>query len=397
MKGWFGREIEEKSISLSDPSIFELFAATPTVSGPFISPATAMTVPAVRNAVVLIASMIGSLPVKVYRRAPQGEGKEVDRDHPAFALAHDDASDELSAQEFRELLTIDALLHDHGFAFISRNFEGRVLELIRLDPSRMTIKQDARGASFFELQTDTGKRTFARDEILKITVPGGVSPIKHGREAIALAIVLERCAARIFAKGGRPSGAITVPGKVGDTGLARLKAAWSAAHGGENSGATAILEDGAKFDQFTFSSVDTEFAAMRRHQVVEIARAFNVPPTMLQALENSSYANTEQLALAFKTFTLGPWLTAWSKALTRALISPEERASHFCEFVADGLVATDTAGRTNQLSTLIQARVMTSNEARAVLNLAPHPEGDRLVNPHTTSTAPAPAPAKDAP
>lgn len=389
--------VDQKAYSLSDTEFLAIVNAFPTAAGQSVNPTTAMSVPAVRAAVMLLATSVGSLPFKLYERDEDGDGKSVKRDHPAYKLVHDEASDECSAEEFRTQLTADAILHTYGYAFINRDHDGKPTELLRLDPTRVSTKQTATGSTFYEVQTDAGRITYAFNQILRLTVPGGVSPLVHGRETIALAIALDRAAARIFAKAGRPSGAITIEKHLGEDGLARLKTGWKAAHSGENSGGTAILEDGAKFNQFVWSSVDAEFAAMRAFSVVDIARVFNVPATMLQALENGTFANVEQQALAFRVFSLGPWLTAWSRSYERALLAPSERAHLFVEAVTDGLLAADTAARTAQIRELRASGVITANEARSLINFPARPDGNSLSSPYTTAgNASTPAPEKAA-
>ena len=84
--------------------------------------------------------------------------------------------------------------------------------------------------------------------------------ILEAREAIGLAIILEAYAGRLFANGARPSGALTVPGKLSPDAVTRIKASVQALHGGSNSGGTLVLEEGAKFDQTALSSVDAQFS-----------------------------------------------------------------------------------------------------------------------------------------
>ena len=108
-----------EAVSLTDPAAAFLFAAFPTLSNVSVTPKSAMTVPAVAAAVRLISNAVGTLPVKLFERR-DGGGKEVARDHAAYALVHDDASDFMSATALRTQLTIDALLHGNGFAYANR-------------------------------------------------------------------------------------------------------------------------------------------------------------------------------------------------------------------------------------------------------------------------------------
>lgn len=374
--------VDQKAYTLADPEILPIFGAIPTISGRSISPEAAMRVPAVRQAAILISETVGATPFKLYQR--DGDSKQAAPDHPAYRLIHDEPNEDQGAEEFRAQVTLDALLTDYGYAYINR-VEGRPVEMIRLDPTRVTAKQTPAGEPIYEYHDGATRRVYTRDQILRLRCPGGVSPIKHAREAIALALELEACAARVFSKGGRPSGTLEFPGALGPDAASRMSESWNAAHSGENSGRTAVLEEGGKFSPLTFSSVDTEFTAMRLLQVVEIARAFNVPPTMLMDLTNGTFANVEQLDLYFRTYSLRPWLLSWARAYGRALLSPEERARFFVEPVYDALAAADTAARSDAIAKQRAAGVLTGNEARNLVNLPAHPEGNSLANPYTTT------------
>lgn len=380
--------VEAKAYTLTDPAVLPIFGAIPTISGRSISPEAAMRVPAVRQAATLISETVGATPFKLYER--DGESKQSAPDHPSYRLIHDEPNEDQGAEEFRAQVTLDALMNTFGFAYINR-VERRPVEMIRLDPTRVTIKRTTSGEPVYEYQDGATRRVYTRDQILRLRCPGGVSPIIHCREAIALALELEACAARVFSKGGRPSGTLEFPGALGPDAAARMSESWNAAHSGDNSGRTAVLEEGGKFNPLTFSSVDTEFTAMRLLQVVEIARAFNVPPTMLMDLTNGTFANVEQLDLYFRTYSLRPWLLAWARAYGRALLSTEERARFFVEPVYDALAAADTASRSDAIAKQRAAGVLTGNEARSLVNLPAHPEGNSLANPYTTTGSTSPA------
>lgn len=377
--------IEEKSIGLSSPDIFEIFgAAANTISGPSIGPASALRVPAVRLAVTLISEKVGALPVKLYEI--DGDSKTAAKDHPAYPLIHDWANEDQSAEEFRAALTADALLHDYGFAFVNR-VDDRPVELNRLDPERVTVQTDDRtGRPVYLYQPDKGaRRIYTSDEILRLRCPGGCSPIKHGREAIALALVLEQHAAKLFGSGARPSGLLMTEKSLGDDAKGKIGTAWTSKFGPGGPGGTAILDENMKFAPLTLNSTDAQFLEMRRFQLGEIARLFGVPVTMLQDLSNGIKSNVEQQNLQFLTDTLTPWLTAWSRAYERALLRAEERPLYQVEAVIDGLMAADTAARSAAIRQYRAAGVLTANEARALLNFPAHPDGDKLENPFTTA------------
>ncbi len=193
------------------------------------------------------------------------------------------------------------------------------------------------------------------------------------------------------ATGGRPSGVLKVPQKLTPDAAKRIRDSWHAAHAGEASGRTAVLESGADFAPIVYNAVDLEFNAARTFQVLEIARAFRVPPHMLYELGRATWANAGEMGQEFLTYSLLPWLECWTGAIRRTLLTPEERSTMKVEFVVDDLVRADLAARMNAYSVAIAARVLSPNEARRMENRPPYAGGDAFENPHTTSTTALPA------
>lgn len=373
-------------VSLADPLASLLFGAQPTYSNISVTPKTAMQVPAVALAVQTIANAVGGLPVKLYVR--NGKGKEADPAHPAFTLVHDEANPWTSAAELRAQLTRDALLHDNGgFALAVRGGSGNVVEFLPLDPLTVEAKTDDASREPFYLVREGRKAVrYEYWDILHVRHDAG-APINLARNAVGLAIDLERHAAGLFANSARPSGILKISQR-GDTAIANMKAVWERTFGGRNSGGTAFLPEGTEYQALTMTSTDAQFLETRRHQVEEIARAFNVPPTMLYDLERGTWSNTAQMDQHFLNYSLKPWLEAWQWAYTRVLLKPEERRTHFFEFITADLMTVNPAERTEIYGKMVAMRAMTPNEVRAGLNMPALPGGDELANPYTTTSAP---------
>jgi len=383
---FFGRLVK-KSAGVSAPAALEVFGVLPTTSGPSVTGFSAMRVPAVACAVSLIAETVGNLPVKLYER----ETRQALRDHPAYRLIHDEANPWTSAEALRIQITTDALLHGHGFALVVRDGLGVAQELHRLDPATVQIDTDNFGEPSYKVRLSDGTRTFTFRDVLHVSAFGGVSPIYLGREAIGLALAFEAHIAKLFANGARPAGILAHPGKLGDTAKQNLAKSWSEIHGSSRTGGTAILDEGMVYQTITMTLTDAQFAENRLEQVREIARVFRVPPTMLFELTRGTWSNTEEMARQFLQVTLKPWLATWAAAYARCLLSDDDRAGLYVEFVTDDLTTTDTAARAAAYGQYRSMGAMTANEVRAGLNLPPHPAGDDLQNPYTT-TGPSPTP-----
>ena len=374
------------SLSLADPSQFylDLFGSIPTASNVVVTPETAMRCAPVRCAVQAISETIGQLPVGIYNWTPAGVREKAAK-HPLTALLNVAANDFTPANEFREQITRDALLQGNGYAWIGRSSAGNVGELVRLVPGSVSCNLDPQsGEPVYE---GTGGPIPAAD-LIHLRAPSvrfgaiGDSPITEAKEAIGLAITLEAHAARLFGNGARPSGLIAFKNPLGPEAVIKAKAAWQAAHGGNKSGGTAVLDNDAAWQSLALSSVDAQFLEMRKHAIEEIARVFRVPPVLLMEYGRATWGNSEEMGRQFVTYALMPWIRRWEGELRLKLFSASDRTTSGPAFDVDELLRADLAQRSEAYSKLIAMRAVTPNEVRAWENLPPMAGGDQLINPN---------------
>jgi HK97 family phage portal protein len=391
---WFGRkaadDLESKSLAAPDAWLSALFGASPAAaSGVMVTPRSAMRCMAVKCAVASISETVGVLPLHLYRRNADGS-KERATDHPLQKILHDAPNEWTPAAQFREATTRDALLYPAGgFAYINR-VEGKPFELVRIDQEQtpVTVGTNDVGEPTYQI-AERGKpvRDIPRQDILHIPSPSltGCGLLHDGREAIGLALTMEAHAARLFGRGARPSGLLSFKGHMTPDVLAKAKAAWQAAHGGENGGGTAVLPGEAEWTALTLTSTDAQFLELRKFSVEEIARLFRVPPTLLMEYGRATWANSEAMRRDFVDLCLRRWLAAWEGECRLKLIPPEDRDTYHVEFLIDDFVKGDLATRMEAYSKAIASRVLNPNEVRAMENRAPYPGGEVFQNPNTTT------------
>ncbi|WP_245454426.1 phage portal protein [Bradyrhizobium sp. RP6] len=366
--------------------MFDLFGATPTSAGVIVTPYSAMTCAPVACAVRSISEPAGSLPLHIYKRLPDG-GKEKATNHPLYKLLHDAPNGFAPAALFRTQLMADALLQPHGgFAQIVRVDGGKAAELIRLDPRTTPVAVDD---SEIEPIYKVNGREIAAADLIHIPSPAydqRKGLVGEGREAIALALVLERHASRLFGNGARPSGVLSLKGNVTVDTLTTAKAAWQAAHSGANSGGTAVLPSDASWQAMTFNSVDSQFLEMRTYAVAEIARLFRVPLHMLMQVDRAQPRSIESIGQEFLSQALLPRLKAFEQELELKLLTPEERDQYCIEFNVDGFARADLLTRAQAMSTAVSSRVLNPNEARQMgFGLPAYAGGEIFENPNTSS------------
>jgi hypothetical protein len=87
---------------------------------------------------------------------------------------------------------------------------------------------------------------------------------------------------------------------------------------------------------------------------------------MVGDLEKSSFSNIEQQSLEFVKYTLDPWVIRWEQALSRALLDPGEKLTHFFRFNVEGLLRGDYQSRMGGYATARQNGWMSANDIRTL-------------------------------
>lgn len=368
-----------------------VFGGSPTTAGITIGPETALQCPAVFCAVRVIAETISELPIHLYKRTSAGKERAVD--HPAYKLVHDFPAPWISAPEFLLDLSTQLLLTGNAFAHIGRGGNDQPVEMIPLPSSSVSITTAPTWEPVYTVALSDGtSRTYGPGELLHIKTLGtrpnvGLSPVTLGREAIALGMVLERYAAALFGRGARPSSYLKYSKLLDHSMVERIKASLAISHTGhEGAGRTMVLEDGMSFEQLQMTSTDAQFLELRRHQISEIGRVFRVPLTFLMDYDRATWGNSEAMNQQFLTHTLMPHLRLWQGALAKALLTEEERETHYFEFLTDELLKADIAARFTAYTQAVSNGILNPNEVRGRENLAPYNGGDEYRRPMNTET-----------
>lgn len=387
---WFRRS--EKKALTYDQYVWMI----PTSStGVAVGPETALRSPVSLACFRLLVDSISSIPIHVYERTADG-GKKRATDHPAEKLLSGFSAPWESSETLRRKLTGDAILRGDGVA-VATKVRDEVREIHRLDPGAVRIECSPSGEPRYTVtMAGGGTREYGWREIVHIPAVfnGGHSSkaiIDLCREAIGLDITMAQYQAKLFANGAKPGGYLKAPaGKqpLSAVAVERLRNDWNNQHQGvENAGGTAILEGGYEFEQLSLSAVDAQFLELRRLAIEDITRGYGVPPVLVGVLDRAVWRNVEQLAQAWLTFGLRPWLNTWQSALERVLLTPKERETLFIEFLVDDLVRADVAARSESYFRAVGGPWLTPDEVRAADNLPPIAGGSTLRAPLNTAPA----------
>lgn len=372
-----------------------------TSAGITVSPEAALRVPAVAASVRTISEAAATLSIGVVSIAADGT-ETPEPGNPVHALLNGDVNDWTSGFELVRQLTADALTRDAGgLAWVNKSSDGRILEIIRYTPGIIGAEYAPDGSGRPVTYRINGRPT-PPSEIIHLKGTFDKCPVSLAREAIAVAIVMERHASRLFGKSAKPGGVIETPKNVGDAGVLRMLAGWRAAHeGADNAGKTAVLWDGAQWKQMMLSSVDAQFQQLRIFQLQEIARAFNIPSVLIGELSRATWSNSAEMQRLFLMLCLEPWIKAIEASFTRALF-PKSAANDNKRFAVrierDDFSKVDLAVLATAINSLVASRVLNPNEGREWIRMPKGPdELNKFANPNTGASQPGATPPNPTP
>jgi HK97 family phage portal protein len=372
--------------------------------GVIVNEHTALHLTAVLCAVRVISEGIAQLPMKVYRQVEEnGQTKrQIARDHPAFNVLHRRPNAWMTSFEWRELMTMHAVLLGDGYSIINR-VNGKVDELIPVHPDYVTTEFD--GSNVRYRITSNGKQAvYKREEVFHLRGPSmdgviSLPIVRLAAEAIGLAQSLEQTQTDLAANGGRPSAILTYDSadKLSPERRAEVAQSWREKFGPGGQGGTAVLEKAWSYLPMGLNAVDSQHIESRKMQIEEIGRAFRVLPIMMMHSDKTAtYASAEQMFLAHVIHTLGPWVERWEHAVDRDLLDADEGQNDaYSHLEVNGLMRGSAKDRSEYFSRALGSggspAWLTQNEVRAREELDPVDGGDELFRP------PAPSPGQSEP
>lgn len=381
---WFKRD-ETKSIRLTDPAAAEIFGVYPIASSVAVAGEAALRSPAVLACVRAISEGVGQLPVRV-----EGSGAAA----VVRRWGEVGPNEFTSWQTFVTAMVRDALIYGRGLAMITRAPNGRPLECFHLPVGSVTREQrSAVEAPVYRVHlADGGSQVLSRRDIIEIDPLGGRSVVSLAAEAIGISLAAERHAAGLMGNGARPAGVVERDAATGAMVGTRGKGPEGEKEqadkfreryeGASNSGKTLVLPPGFKFKPLQFSSVDSQFVQLREFQIDEIARAFRVPPTVIQHLAKATQSNVENLSLEFVKFGLLSWIRLWEGELRRVAGVP-------VTLDLNDLLRADMESRADAYAKMASAG-LSLNEIRAMEGRPPKDGGDDLLRPMNMMRATSP-------
>lgn len=356
---------------------------------------TAVKLTAVYGCISLLAGTIGTLSVGVRRKSE--DGSKAEAGHPVHWLVNQDPDPFFPSEVFFESLGALAFLEGQGYAEIVRNGRG---EATRLRPIiDGTVKPfERRGGGVAYRITENGD-CYGKplEDILHLrgsaTMRGleALSPLKCFGRTIGIGLDADEYAERFYKQGVNPPGYITFEGKVDEKMANEIRDYWQRKMAGvKNAHIPAVLSQGGKFNALMTDPETAQLFQSRSFQVLDIARAYGVPPHLIGETEKSTSWGQGINAQTAQFYILGlrKHVKRFEGELTRKLLTREEREQGLeIKFNMDSLLRADLGARYEAHKTAIggtqHPAFMTVNEVRQIEGLpkSRDPEADRLYRP----------------
>lgn len=362
------------------------------VAGMRVTESTALQVSTVLSCVKVIADGCATPDFNVFREKSDGT-REKATNIPEFRLLSRRPNEWQTSFEWRRLMTVHAALTGSALSIKTRGGNGRVQELIPVEPGRWDVRKVSRYELRYRCWDEFGMiGDFPAEDVfllngLQWEWAKNLNAVKLAQSAIGLAMATEKSAQAMHANGLRSSGTYSVDGPLTSEQHERITGWLKRLSGPEKSGTPLVLDRGAKWLQTGSSAVDAQSNETRRTQVEEICRAYSVFPIMVGHSDKAStFASSEAFFSAHLIHTLAPWHKAWTQRTDEMLL--DGAGPLFAEFDTRYMRMAAMKDRAMYARTMIEMGLMNANEWRDMDGLDPRPDGDKYLTPLNMTTDP---------
>lgn len=391
IKDWFSRQsadnapetratIENPTVPVSSESFLAFFGVQ-SANLPAVTIDNALTVPAVWAAVAFLSRTLASLPLHAYRSTKEGPKKIGGK---LEVVVHDAPNDNQDSFKFRQWFWQQVFTGGRGLAWIERTPQG-IEALWPMDPMKTTIKRSGLKVTY-QYSDESGTKEYPAADVIDVPFmlkSNGLhhyGPIVMASKAIQLALAMNDYGSNFFAGGGVPPLALTGPLPAGADAMKRAQADIKrSVDAAKNANEQVFpIPPGYELKPVGLDPAKGQMVEARRFQVEEIARAWQIPKVFLQDLTGGTFSNTEQQNLMLVQHLVGQWAEALEGEMNLKMFGRESRG-RYVEHSLDGLLRGAFAERMAGYATSVQNAIRTPNEIRALENLPPLPEGDKLM------------------
>lgn len=334
------------------------------LNGEDITREQALTIPAVSGAVDLIANMIASMPVKLYKYK-QGKVETVEGD-PRVSMLNGDTRDTLDGFQLKKALVEDYLLDKGGYCYIRKNrneFTGLFyVEPIFVNPilNYRPIFKD-----YYIVVEGGTYKPYEFIKLLRNTKNGafGIGLTEEVGKALETAFNNLLYQLNMVKSGGNKKGFLKSQRKLGQEEINTLKKAWYKLFSNDTENVV-VLNNGLEFQESSNNAVEMQMNESKKTLDDEINNLFHIYP-------NDFYRTFKE--------AIYPIITAFRTALNRDLLLEKEKKNLYFDFDVKEILKANPKERAETYKLYKEIGLKTINEMRKEEDMN-HIEGLDVIN-----------------
>lgn len=282
----------------------------------------------------------------------------------------------------------DCIIHGNGFCYIVRDRKGKPIGLKYLAFGECNIIYNKANKTLFYQAPSISNSLIEPINMIHvrmITEDGinGKSILSYADTALKLSGAAEKSAQSFFNSGCTVQGILSTESpRLTKEQRQSIRQAWTESQLGQGSGIS-VLEGGMKYTPVSSNSKDSQLLESRLYSVQEIARFFNISPTLLGDLSKTSYNTLEASQQAFVLHALMPYVIMLEQELNEKLLTVQQKAHYYIDLSEEDIIKSDKQSQVNYLTTLVSSGIISVNEARKQLGYSEVEGCDDLIIPFT--------------
>lgn len=332
-----------------------------------------MRLSAVYAATNMISNSCALLPMKVI--SYKG-GRKREIDHPLTSILNLKPNSRYNHFNFFKLLIESLILKGNGYAYIERDENLNVKSLQLINADFVTPMLQPNGTMKY-IVAGVDKAIDAINMIHLYQhcddLGNGISTIKYADMSLHGAYNAEKHSDNFFKSGAGLMGVLKASAPLTNEQKRQVAESWTASISNTLGGGVAILPQGLDFQSISVSPEDSQLLDVRKYNVVEIARFFNISPIKIFDFSNVSYSTLEQTSLSYLQDTILPFTQLMEDEFNLKLFRPSEVGKIAIDFDYSVLVQTDKTTEAEYYNKLITNGILSINDARSRMGYEPIP------------------------
>lgn len=329
-----------------------------------ITKETALQIPTVSGAIDLIAGIVASTPIKLYKEN-NGEVSEIQDDIRVFLL-NDEPGDTMNAHEFWRAIVRDYYLGKGGYAYINKQ-RGRPKSLHYVDESFVTI-QKSKDPIYKDFKILVNGKLYEPFDFLKIirnTKDGasGVSIVEENSKILEVAYISLIFERNLIKRGGNKKGFLKSEKRIDEKAMKTLRESFAKLYSNDAAEMAIVLNNGVDFKESSSTAVELQLNENKTTNAGEIAKLFHISTSAM-----SGNASADDIAGIARLAAI-PLMTTIQCALNRDFLLEKEKGVFYWAFDTKELLKGDMKTRFDAYQTALESNFMQIDEVRFLEDL----------------------------